>query len=580
MLIGALAWPLLFTGATFNEDWLNHLWYLWHQSHSIGAERLPSLFLESSDGIFYPLYAFYGGTLYAVAGYLSLALGDAPLQAYILTYLLDFAAAYGGWLWLSRMFGLRAWPAHVPGIVFVTSAPYLMLIYALGDWPELTAVSMMPLVTAAGLSVLRADRLRVWPGLALAASCVLFFGSHLLTLIWGSTVLVLVAGALLLCVPGVRRGMTLSGPLRVAAIVLPALAVNAWFLLPTIAYEAHTKIAGFTPEFDRVIHETSYFVSLGNLFGLSRSTVPGATVYTALPALAMAWTLVSVVGSWRARRRGTWLRVFLILAVASALLIAMMTHVGLILALPRLYASLQFSFRLESYVLLCASGAMLAALVLARDGGRWSRAWVWALVPLAIFSVAGALAQVDGYPHGLNRRLALSSYLTPTFEQQGLWDYVDQALPTWLGRPLPTLLFAPDSLRDGRTARHVREPPGQLLETNIRGGPELVAMTGARIVGISHEGYDVVEIDRPAVARAAPGAHDDTGAAAHDGGARRGSGADTASWETVAVAPARPVPVLLGRALSALGVAIIALELLWAATRGVRRDRAQKAGTR
>jgi hypothetical protein len=38
----------------------------------------------------------------------------------VLTYVLGFAAAYGGWYWLSRMFGVGRWLAHVPGIVFVT----------------------------------------------------------------------------------------------------------------------------------------------------------------------------------------------------------------------------------------------------------------------------------------------------------------------------------------------------------------------------------------------------------------------------------------------------------------------------
>ena len=38
-----------------------------------------------------------------------------------------------------------------------------------------------------------------------------------------------------------------------------------------------------------------------------------------------------------------------------------MTHAGLILALPRMYATLQFSFRLESFVLLGVSAAIVAA---------------------------------------------------------------------------------------------------------------------------------------------------------------------------------------------------------------------------
>lgn len=560
-LIGALAWPLLFTGATFNEDWLNHLWYLWHQSRAIDAERLPSLFLDYSGGVLYPFYAFYGGTLYALAGMLSLVLGDAPLPTYILTYLLGFAAAYGGWLWLARMFGLRGWRAHTPGVVYVTSASYLMLIYAIGDWPEFTAVSTIPLTIAAGLSVLRADRLRVAPAAALAAGSVLFFGSHLLTAIWGSTVLALTAGALLLCVPEARRRVTRAGVLRVAAIVLPALAANAWFLLPTVAYEAHTTIAHSYPHFRELLRKTSFVASAENLFSLSRSPVPGAVVYAALPVLAIAWTLVSVAGSWQTRRRGAWLRVFLVLAIVSTFVLVLMDNVGLILALPRMYATLQFSFRLESYVLLGASGAMLAALVLARDGGRFSRAWAWLLLPLAIFSIAGALDQVGSYQSGTDRSAALSSYIAPTFEQEGLLDYVDDSLPIWKGHPLPKIQFAQGELLNGRAAQRIHEPPGQLVKTNIRSGPELVDVTGARIVGTDSEADDIVEVDRPRLASGTPAA----------GGARRSAAAHAPRDETITVAPADPPPVLIGRIVSALGLTALALELLWAATWRLRQ---------
>jgi hypothetical protein len=51
-------------------------------------------------------------------------------------------------------------------------------------------------MTAAGLSVLRADRLRTWPALTLVGSGVVFCGSHNMTLLWGSTFLALVGLAI------------------------------------------------------------------------------------------------------------------------------------------------------------------------------------------------------------------------------------------------------------------------------------------------------------------------------------------------------------------------------------------------
>jgi hypothetical protein len=542
LLTGVLAWPLLFTNATFNEDWLNHLWYLWHQSRAIRADHAPSLFLEYSGGVFYPIYAFYGGTLYALAGTLSLVLGDAPLQSYVLTYLLGLLAAYGGWYWMSRMFGLARWEVHMPGLVFVTSASYLMLIYGLGDWPEFLAVSAMPPLIAAGLSVLRAERLQTWPALALAVSAVVFFGSHLLTVIWGSTILLLVGLALLLCVPEARHGVTRAGVVRVAGLLLPALLVSAWFLLPTIAYESQTVIAASYPRFRGLLRASMYTVSAKNLFTFSRARSSGTVVTLALPILAIAWVLVSLAASLRAGQRGkTWSRVLLILCAVSALVGIAMTHAGLILALPRLYATLQFSFRLESFLLLGVSGAVLAALVAARDGPRGVRLWNWALVPIAIVSLYGAIEQVDAYPHGRPRGTALSSYLVPTFEREGLLDYVNDRQPI-VARHLPRVDFPPDSLHGDRATQIVRARPGQLVDTNIRSTPDLVRVTGARIVGADPEADDVLEV----------------------------SGAESTPTHTISVAAAGTLPVTLGRVLSVLALVVLAGQLLWPTVRRVR----------
>ena len=108
-----------------------------------------------------------------------------------------------------------------------------------------------------------------------------------------------------------------------------------------------------------------------------------------------------------------------------------MTHAGVILALPRMYATLQFSFRLESYVLMGISGALLAALVpIGEGGGRRLLLWRWLLVPIAIVSIVGALEQVGAYTPGSSRDTALRLLPpTPRFEQEGLLDYVDDDLP-------------------------------------------------------------------------------------------------------------------------------------------------------
>jgi hypothetical protein len=551
LLLGALAWPLVFTDATFNEDWLNHLWYVWHQSDTLRANHLPSLFLEYSHGIFYPLFAFYGGTVYVLTGALALILGDAPLDAYVLTYLLGFGAAYAGWYWMGRMFGLGRWLAHAPGVIFVTSASYLMIVYGLGDWPEFLAVSVIPLMIASGLAVVRADQLRPLPAVALAASSVVFFGSHLLTVIWGSTVLTIVAVAIFACVPEARRGIGWRNVLRLLSIVLPALLVSAWFLLPTAAYESKTVIAWTYPVFRRLLRHSMYTVAARHLFTLSRARASGTIVTTALPVLAIAWVLAGIGIALRARQGGTWMRLLLIISATTILLTVVMTHAGLILALPRLYATLQFSFRLESYVLLGIAGAVLAVLVLNRDGGRHSRALTWALVPVLAVSVIGAAQQTGAHPSGRSRSLALDSYLEPTYEQEGLLDYVDASLNV-IKTPLPAVRFPPRSVHHDRASIVVHEPPGQRVDTNIRSAPELVHVSGARIVGADPEANDVLEIG-----------------AGSDAGSRHpntGHGHAAAGTEQISVSAAASTPVVAGRILSVIGLATLVLELLLLAT--------------
>ncbi|HXB63541.1 MAG TPA: hypothetical protein VNV42_01575 [Solirubrobacteraceae bacterium] len=552
LLVALLAWPLVLSNATFNKDWLNHLWYVWHESRAIRANALPSFFVEYSGGVFYPLFAFYGGTLYSLTGALALALGDAPLVAYVLSYLLGFAAAYGGWYWLSRMFGVGRWLAHVPGIVFVTSAAYLTTVYALGDWPEFLAVSMMPPMVASALAVLRAERLRFAPAAALAASSVVFFGSHLLTVVWGSTVLVLTGAALLAFVPAARARARWLYMRRVLAIVLPALLVSAWFLLPAAAYESKTVIARSYVLYRSLLEHDMYTINAKNLFTLSRAPASGSLVTTALPVLAIAWVLAGLCVVWRERRRDTWMRVLAVLSTATAALLVVMTHAGIILALPRLYATVQFGLRLESYVLLGISGSVLGVLVLNRGRARRHELLTWALAPIVVVSVIGAAQQVAAHPKGLGRGVALSSYLKPTYEHEGLLDYVDDGIPIIKAR-LPRLTFPPLSVRDDRVSALVHYPPGQRLDTNIRSGPEFVHVSGARIVGTDREANDVLEVDR------ASGAH----AGAHG----------SATARRITVSQASGTPIVIGRLLTVIALIAIALELSLLAARTLWRGR-------
>ena len=564
LLIGVLSWPMLFTHGVPGEDWANHLWDMWNESLALRTNHLPSLFIDYSHAVFYPEYAFYAGTLCVVVGALSLAIGNAPVEAYVTSYLLGFAAAYGGWYWMARMAGLGRWRAHAPGLVFITSAYYLTLIYARGDWPEFIGVSMIPLLLASGLSVLRAERLRTWPALALLASGVLFFGSHNLTLVWGATAIALTGAAVVIWVPETRRWLTPRRVLRVAGLLVPALLVNAWFLLPMIAYQAHTEIGSQYLHWRVVLTETMYMVSARKLFTISRASFkPGGDFALSLPILAMAWSLTSIcVFAWLRRLRGPWARVLLICVVMGVLTIVVMTHAAIILELGRPYAMLQYAYRLESYVLLAVSGAVLAALAVAKDGPPRMRLWVWTLAPVLIVALVGAIQQTDARPPGGNRYQMLVPGSGPGPTERSFSDYSDADLPLLEdpdGRP-PEVDFPVAEARAGRVSAVVHLPPGSLIDSNVGGGPELIHVAGAKIVGTSVYGNDVLELGA------------DTGT----GGARAASGGGGASTSTevITLTPASGLPVVLGRVIS-LAAAIFLLAVL--AVLAVRDIRARAA---
>jgi hypothetical protein len=543
-LIVLLTRPMLFEGS-FSSNGLNELWFMWHQSLTIRANHAPSLFLDDSSTVFYPLYAFYGGTIFVLGGVLSLVLGDAPLQAYILTYLLAFAAAYGGLYWIARAMGVGRLLAHAPSLVFITSAYYLTLIYARGDWPEFLGVSMIPLMVAAGISILRSDRLGFRPAVALAGSSIVFFGSHNLTILWGSTILAIAGLIMVASVSEVRRRLTRRGLICVFGIVFLALLVNAWYLLPTIAYQSHTGI-WVTNSARSLLRESMFLVSSVHLFTLSRASAstPGALFVLSLPILVMLWLLVSIVMLLWTGSRGTWMRILLILAGMTVAVTIVMTHAGLVLALPRPYTYLQFGYRLESYVLLGLSGAVLAVLVLIRRGARAPSFWAWTIVPVLAVSVIGSIQQVAAFPGGENAKLALESYASPPLSLEGQSDYPDVDLPHLLIGKLPLLHIPPAKIHGDRISMSVRFRPNQLLETNIGANPDFLQIKGANLVGIDKRGHAVLEFGSSEVSEAAT------------------ASTKPVSTEKISLRPADRPPVVVGRLLGLAGVVVLMIGLV------------------
>src|ERR1700722_12562354 len=79
-----IAAPLLFTRTGFQVDFTNHLWLSWVAGKGLVQAGHPVYFINTTtEGVFNPFFAFYGGTLYMVTGAISELLGGHPTIAYV-----------------------------------------------------------------------------------------------------------------------------------------------------------------------------------------------------------------------------------------------------------------------------------------------------------------------------------------------------------------------------------------------------------------------------------------------------------------------------------------------------------------
>ena len=137
LVVLLIASPLLLTSDGFALDFTNAMWLAGYQQDAIAAHLHPTLFLQTQQGgVFGPLFAFYGGTLFALTGALAVILGGSTNLAFTLMTLAAIAAAYGGLFWLARQLGVRGALTHAPAIVFVTSAYYVTDLYGRGRGPS------------------------------------------------------------------------------------------------------------------------------------------------------------------------------------------------------------------------------------------------------------------------------------------------------------------------------------------------------------------------------------------------------------------------------------------------------------
>jgi hypothetical protein len=502
LVLVVLMAPMVFSGSTFGGDWPTHLWLVQMQARNIEALGHPSLFFQSSLGAFEPWYAFYGGTLYSLAGGAAVLSGGHTLAVYVLSWALAAAMAYGGFVWLSRQAGLRGFTAHIAGLLFLTSAYYITDIYARGAWPETVATSALPLLVASALALLRERSWRVGPTLAFLVAVVVFTGSHNITLLYGTIFLVL------LCLTGVLAvGRDALPPRRrvlaVAGLGLLATGVNLWFLLPDVVFQHNTVISHSFTKPPSLAGGTPPSLILDPIRHSKAENFP--TLDVQVPTLALIWAFATLALCWGSLA-AFWRRLAVALSVTGLPFLAVLLVPSLWHAVPKLLWSIQFPYRLLSYVDYSSAGLVIVAIV-ALAGVRRSelrrRATAALVVVGVLFAAFEGVQAINAQWSGPSSLRSRSEIFPGGSKLPGYWvrfvsylQYQDTSLPV-VNATIPEIpgltvyngeganvvpIPVRESPRNGYSVTFT-PPKSGTVTTNVISGPYLVAVHGAKFVG-------------------------------------------------------------------------------------------------
>lgn len=500
--------PALFTPWGFGPDYSNHLWLIWQQGLAITHTGHPTIYLQTSGGIFEPFYGFYGGTLYASVGTVSALFGNHAYPVYVASIGAAAALAYGGMWWLGRQLGLSRWVSHLPAIIVVTAAYYLTDAYARGAWPELVALSAAPMFLA-GAARLLTGPWRAGPVALFVLGTVVLTGSHNLTLFWSVVVIGPIAVATWVAVGPSRP--SLRAVAAVAALCVAAVGINAWFLVLDVRHSADTQAwiqnAGFL---ERDFANYLYFDNIGNVLNPLRRFPAQSSTYgliIAAPVAAFGLSLALVALAWPAvRRAGRALKaLWLILFMAIAVLVVMLVMpIGWWLALGAPFTDIQFPYRLSGWLLIAIAAQLAISLRLARNlAGRRRQVAIGLALVLLLATVAQASHQMyapprldgqvneDFHPH----QGALANGPTtppPTFYDP--YSYADSSLPEFDPPPARELALPIPEPGQTRLVAPVTLPPGRgPVSTGIAGGPYVVQVSGLKPIGRTPGGGIVLQ---------------------------------------------------------------------------------------
>ena len=483
--------------SVFVLDFANHQWLVSVQDHAISASGRPTYFLHTDGGgggVFDPFFMFYGGTLYAIAGALSVLAGHRPGVAFEAIIVLSVAASYGGILWLARQLCVRSWMAHAPAVTFVASAYYVTNLYGRGAWSEFVATSALPLLVASGVRIARSPRLEAVPCALFVASAIVASGSHNITLLWGSITFAVVLLALRVAL---RRPLSVGRRQIGWLVVLLGLALcaNAWFLLPAVTYARDTQIASYPILPWRASGEFNHprMVLFPDRHGsVSRNT---AALYVEAPVWMLGWALGALALLGRRVTPAFRRAAFVFVLVLAALLVLILVE-PVYDALPRVLAQIQFAYRLNTYVALAIAALVLVAVLATENAvGRARRRLAVALALATSITIATCAWQLFFPATGHHDVHVQDAFVSPNWAPATWYngvDYLDTRARVVAYPPHRLLRIDPSGLRGNRATLTLTPPAGrQPFAMTMGAGPEIVELRGLERLGRTPAGFTV-----------------------------------------------------------------------------------------
>ena len=377
LLVAALLIPFAVRQNAWYE-WENAYWFLQRQAEHVSAHGVPTLFLHTKDGSFYPFFLYYGGFTIGLLAYPAALLGAWPV--FLASMVAAVVGGYLGIWWTALSLGLSRRLAVLPALIYATTPYVLSDAYGRGAWAELVGVNAVAVMLGGWTALLRADAR--YPRLALGAlvgSGSLLAGTHNVTLLMTAAVLPLIVLALLpFTAGGMERAAVLARLGRGAIATVLGVGLTAAWLVPNLWLGPKTFISQVTMSQEGFV-ATAPFVRVTNVLS-PWPVVPAEFkdvmwIYAQGPALAIAWVLVALAITLVASRRGDVSRGTVASSVALVVLgIALLestTHPTWWPSLPRLVQTVQMPMRLLPFVAIVV--AVAVAVLVAGIGRQRAR---------------------------------------------------------------------------------------------------------------------------------------------------------------------------------------------------------------